>query len=358
MDKIERNVGIDLLRIVSMIMVVTLHVLGKGGILSSADRLSANYNIAWLVEIAAYCAVNCYALISGYVGIKAKRKASGLISLWLQVVFYSFLITSILYFTHIDVNLKTLLTSLIPVTSQKYWYFTAYFAMWFFIPLMNAAINHLSKKEAAAALVSAGIFLIPIELRTGAFLMNGGYGVLWLSYLYLIGGYISKHNLFVDVSPKKPLIVYIACISITFIFKIGMVYLNRSGNLLVNYISPFILLSAISLLVLFFNLKISSKVSKIISTIAPLSFSVYLIHTHPLVFSHFFKGLFAFLASENPLILILGIIISVVVIFVICILIDCIRSWIFKKLKIRNLCSHMENKISLYFEQRFGSFCS
>ena len=64
----ERNYGIDLLRIVSMMMVVLLHVLGQGGILDGSDPLTVKSETAWLLEIGAYSAVNIYAMISGYVG--------------------------------------------------------------------------------------------------------------------------------------------------------------------------------------------------------------------------------------------------------------------------------------------------
>ena len=70
----ERNYGIDLLRIVSMFLVCILHVLGHGGILNNTTENTVNYNVAWIMNISAYCAVNCYALISGYVGIKSKFK--------------------------------------------------------------------------------------------------------------------------------------------------------------------------------------------------------------------------------------------------------------------------------------------
>lgn len=65
----SRNYGIDLLRIVSMFMICILHVIGVWGGEASAT-LSLNYNIAWLIECACDCAVNAFALISGYVGIK------------------------------------------------------------------------------------------------------------------------------------------------------------------------------------------------------------------------------------------------------------------------------------------------
>ena len=44
----ERNYGIDLLRIVSMMMVVLLHVLGQGGILDGSDPLTVKSETAWL----------------------------------------------------------------------------------------------------------------------------------------------------------------------------------------------------------------------------------------------------------------------------------------------------------------------
>ncbi|MCR5648942.1 MAG: acyltransferase, partial [Oscillospiraceae bacterium] len=63
----ERNHGVDLLRIVSMLMVVVLHILGQGGLLDAVSAPSLRHTLCWLLLAAAYCAVDCYAMISGYV---------------------------------------------------------------------------------------------------------------------------------------------------------------------------------------------------------------------------------------------------------------------------------------------------
>ena len=63
----KRASDIDLFRIIATLLVIVLHVLGKGGILNNAAPDSAAYWTAWFLEICAYCAVNCFALISGYV---------------------------------------------------------------------------------------------------------------------------------------------------------------------------------------------------------------------------------------------------------------------------------------------------
>ena len=94
-QKKERNYGIDLLRIVSMIMVVLLHVLGAGGLLEATFGI--NNKIVWLLEVFAFCAVNCYALISGYVGVNSKFKLSNILILWLQVFIYNFIIMHIIH---------------------------------------------------------------------------------------------------------------------------------------------------------------------------------------------------------------------------------------------------------------------
>ena len=64
----ERNYGIDLMRIVSMVYVLVLHTLGQGGMISSAVTGSKQEMIIWALEIWAFCAVDIFALISGYVG--------------------------------------------------------------------------------------------------------------------------------------------------------------------------------------------------------------------------------------------------------------------------------------------------
>ena len=359
MDSMQkRNIGIDLLRIVSMVMVVVLHVLGRGGILYSTAFLSTNYNIAWFLEIAAFCAVNCYALISGFVGIHSNHKASGLMTLWLQVAFYSVLISIVMYFTHGVIEISDILKAFFPVSLTKYWYFTAYFAMWFFVPLMNTAINHMSKKQTAIALLSIGILLIPIELLTKAFDMNGGYGVLWLCYLYLIGAYIGKYELFVGVSCKKSFLAYFACIAITFLHKIVANIFWGPGDFFINYMSPFMLIAAISLLILFINLQIPTKLTKMITLIGSLSFSVYLIHTHPLIFTHILTDRFSFLVAANPFMLIAIVFLATAGIFIVCALIDYLRLCLFKALKIRQFFAWIETRITIYLEKGLQKFFS
>ena len=87
----NRNYGIDALRLFSMFLVVILHVLGRGGILGATN--GGKLFVCMILETAAFCSVDCFALISGYVSYSGEEKPfrySKYIHLWLQVVFYSF----------------------------------------------------------------------------------------------------------------------------------------------------------------------------------------------------------------------------------------------------------------------------
>lgn len=186
----NRKYGIDLLRIITMLMVINLHIFWHGGILRSENLyfLSAKYNIVWILEIICYVAVNCYALISGFVGIESRYKYSNIVLLWLRVVFYSislYLIGCI--FGIVDFNFKTLVTFCFPVVNSKYWYFTAYFCLFFFMPILNAGIQNLEYKQLRNAVILIVIVtcILPFIYSGDVFQFKKGYSFVWLLVIYI-----------------------------------------------------------------------------------------------------------------------------------------------------------------------------
>ena len=88
-----RNWGVDLLRILSMFMVVVLHVLGQGGILVAQVPFDYGWVLCWTLESACFCAVNCFGIISGYVSRAVTLSIRACFFRWAQVAFYSVLLT-------------------------------------------------------------------------------------------------------------------------------------------------------------------------------------------------------------------------------------------------------------------------
>lgn len=353
----KRNYGIDFLRCISMMLVVVLHIMGHGKILSTTDPDSVNYKIAWLIETFAYCSVNCYALISGYVGIKAKHKYRSIASLWLQVAFYSVSIALLFqFFKPESIDLKGIIASFFPVINRSYWYFTAYFAMFFLAPIINMGINAINRNDAKKLV--AGIIVVFSVIRTilcfdifdifketDNFYLNSGYSVIWLMLLYIVGGCISKFEFWKNTKIWKIWTILLISVVSSWAFKLFVEFPAGneikslvSANTFISYLSPTIITTAICLLIIFSRMETLPKVpQKVVGFFAPVSFAVYLIHDNGLVRNHIIAKKLSIIANMNPLEMILHILIVVLVIFVSCGLIDHVRILLFKVLHIKEI---------------------
>jgi len=349
-EKSQRNYGIDLLRIVSMLMIVTLHVMKQGGILKNLIPFSANYNVAWLFETASFCAVNCYALISGYVGYKSKPKLSSIVGIWLQVVFYTVGFALIAAPLLDSIDRTYIILAFFPVMKNFYWYFTAYFCIYFFTPFFNKIINEVSAKK--LKFLGIGLFImfsvIPTLARQDLFFTNRGYSALWLAVLYLLGGIIAKCELFKNINNFILFLIYLTSVTASWGVKIlceKITPLYNLHHIFISYISPTIVVAAIALLVWFSKIKIGKALSKIISFIAPLTFGVYLVHVNKVIWKNIILNRFADFANFSTYKMVLAIIIAVIAVFVVSAFIEFIRIQIFKLLRIKKLLKLFDTKI-------------
>lgn len=127
MDDGKRLYGVDLFKALSMLLVVALHINTVGGALEGSAAGSVQWWIADFVQIAAYCCVDCFALATGFLMAGRRFRPGRIVSLWLQVAFYSVVTAIAWYFTVPGkVDLKYIVSSFFPVLTSKYWYFTAY----------------------------------------------------------------------------------------------------------------------------------------------------------------------------------------------------------------------------------------
>lgn len=338
----ERNYGIDLLRIVAMLLVAVLHTLGHGGVLSFARPHSARWETAWLLETAAYCAVNCYAMISGYAG--GGRRISTLAVNWLRVLYYSVLISAVFMFiVPDDVDM---LGSFFPVMSDKYWYFTAYFALSLFSPFLDAGMTALGKVRTAMACCLIMLIYTVIPAFTGSepFVLNGGYGLIWLTAMYMLGGCIKRSGLEKKGRAWLWAIAYCACVTGAWLIKINCE--SWLGDRFVSYTSPFIVGAAFSLVMCFAAIKPGRILRKIIAFVSPLAFSVYLIHDSELVRLNVIENTFKQYGRMDPLPLTLSVLGTALAIFVICAAIDIPRELLFRKTKLKERLTALEIRLT------------
>lgn len=352
----ERNHGIELLRIFAMLLAAVLHIFKKGGVITASEGNLAAYSTVWLLEAAAYCAVNCYALISGYVGYSDRPKPLRLarcIELWLQVVFYSVIITTVYCIAGVgSVGVSDFADAFLPVTSKQYWYFTAYIGMFFFIPLLNALVRRLNRR----ALVSLCIMLIAVFSLYDTFAsfwkkdplaLVGGHSPLWLGVLYIFGAAMKKLRVPESMSSKKALLIYASAAVFTALFKITGDRLLRfvPGSLFVRDTSPTVLLCAAALLVAFARLKPCRKLTEFAVLFAPAAFGVYLLHVSPLVFEHVIGNRFAFIGRLPFPLIPFAVLASAGVILAVGLAADKVRILLFKALGVPKMCRKAEKSI-------------
>lgn len=302
----KRNYGIDALRLVAMGFVIVLHLVGVGGICGNAELLGTNFLVSQFLRIATFCAVNVYALISGFVGWSRTPKPSSLLKLWAKVICFCIGITVLTQLLAPElVGLPDLWKAFTPVTQAKYWYFNAYVVLFFLIPLLNRAIQGITGREAIFSMAGLAVLVMSLSFSNlrSTFLLADGYSALWLVLLYLAGGLLARFDIPRKLTAGQWAALYLLAVLANFLPRMGLLWLKpeywtpANINLKVQYTNPTIVLSAVALLGCFSRLELKERTIRVVKKLSPHSFGVYLAHTHTLVFAHCISGRLAGLAA-------------------------------------------------------------
>lgn len=341
MDQInQRSYGLDLLRILSMLMVVILHLLGAGGVLAALEPGGVRYVSAWGLEVMASCAVNCYGLLSGYVGYGHSHTRKKLGVLWLQVFLTSVLLSwGVGLFFQSSLSWKELLYPALPVVTVQYWYFTAYFCLSLLMPYLDRMLAGLDKRQTRDLMVILIVLfsVLPLFSEGDLFATHAGYSLLWLATLYLLGASIKRYEHAVRPAWQYAL-GYGVCMVLALAGKLGGDMLSARyfpnhalGAKAMSYTSPAILLGSLLLLLLFRQVKAQGQpVRDLITFFAPLSFGVYIIHTNPKVWQYLLMNRMAWAAQLPAPLLLLTVTGIAAAVFLVCAMVDFVRHSLFR----------------------------
>ena len=271
----SRNMSIELLRIILMLMIVTLHYLGHGGMLESIPAGGKRYIFVWTLETFSYLGVNGFVLISGYYLAGSSFKMKKLITLILQIVFTS----AAIYFIFVGMGLapftKThLFGAFFPVITGKYWFATSYIGLYCLFPFLNMVIRTATRQQMrilvcllSAMFCSWNAFFPPLTIMS----TNGGYNVVWLVCLYFFAAYL---RLYWNYRINKYFYLVgsvLCCVFVAWRKCMG-------SNAFLSYVSVPITVASILLFLFFREVTIKNPAgNKIIYFISSLTFGVYLI---------------------------------------------------------------------------------
>ena len=177
----RRIASIELLRITAMLMVVALHYISKTGALAlPGDEMTPVRYMGGLIESFCIVAVNVYVLISGYFLSAVPFKVSRGVRLLAQVLFYTLLIPLVLKAAGLEIygqDVWKAAAYFLPVSTEHYWFVSAYILMLAFSPLLNAAVEKLPGKALRNMSISPSMPLGAtavqvMEVQVSAFAMN------------------------------------------------------------------------------------------------------------------------------------------------------------------------------------------
>ena len=290
----SRQVNYEALRILSMFMIIAMHYLQKGGVLLplSEDRGIVNL-LAWLVETFCIGAANLYVLLCGYFLMEASWRWKKLVSLVAQVLFYSLGVSLVCLALGIggvrNWSLYDWATVILPLQSEHYWFATAYFGLYLFVPVLQAGVKQLTKRQLEIVLACMLIFFSlektfsPVALAYDRY----GYDLGWFICLFLIATYL---RLYGEELPKGRTAGMVYAWLGVLIWLLGLVLgnltqkglpLSYMGDMLYSYNHLLVLLLSLALFRAFKGLTVLFKwMEKWILALSPCCFGVYLLHEH------------------------------------------------------------------------------
>lgn len=351
-ESTSRIYGLDILRILSMLGIIGLHIFNAGGIISGAVGAS-NILITRMLCVICFCSVNIFAMLSGYFYVAKKKISSkSIFNLMFIVLLYCTIITAVFFIIRRDIFTNDsfmIVKAIFPPIDGKYWYITSYVLMFFLIPYMNIFISGIDKNTYRKLLVLLFVFLSVISTfgLKDYFEIQQGYSPFWLMFCYLIGAYIRIHGYIFNIGTTKKLIVFFINAAIVSIISIALkLVFKQSIGILYSYISPVTVVNAILMLEVFSNITLKNNVcQRICLSLSGAAFGVYIIHCHTLILDCFITGNLSFLGKLNIFACIICSICLMIGIYIVCWIIEIIRQKIFDILRVSKFFSFIGNKV-------------
>ena len=285
MRKKERDSGMELLRILAILMVICVHMFSYGGFYEAAKAIGGHvHSTALLMKVVTRPAVNIFVLITGYFMINQpfalKKSMRRSFSVYQKMLFYSVVLTVIFLILGPEYLIEkgkmmepwqAIFKGLCPMTSQTWYFLTNYLLLCLLIPFLNMGLQILTKKEYRVLLLILVLFLsvwaslLPVRPFRLVF-ENFGYenalrgkNVFHFILIYVIGGYIGMY-----VEPKKKpdvrfLIGAAATVLVNYLLYTRLPAWFSYGSIVMKYSNPLVIANAVFLLMFFKDLHFRSR---------------------------------------------------------------------------------------------------
>lgn len=270
-QKKERSSNFELLRIISIIFIVLMHV---ANMIVPETQSAANREVVVFINSITNTGVSLFILLSGYFGITFKKNR--LLDIVFLVWFYSYLSLGVDYFfLHKSFAAKDIIPYIFPLLSRKWWFISCYVVLYCISKWINDACRNLSQQSLRTLLLVLGIFfyiaptfLVFYEL-TDAF----GKGIVNMALLYIIGRYIRLYGFPVFIAKHSKSILLT---SILLIFALNSALTMVGHTLILRFASDNNLLILTESLSIFYLMSKMKFQNRFVNKSATFVFGIYL----------------------------------------------------------------------------------
>ena len=371
----QRQSGIEGLRILALLFIIISHaILALGGFNGASvygdvpffiSLATATTNVQVLIinimiENFGIIGNNIFFICSAWFLLDTLKTKKNIIEKNLRMILDSWIISILFlilfYCLGFNLNVRYIVSSLVPIIKANNWYLTAYLIIFSIHPYLNMIIECISKKE----LLTLNIICF-ISYYIFCFILKSGLLANRLTYfivVYLIVAYIKKYlpNVVRRNNVKRNLLIIGVAGYIGIMLCLNFLGLTISfftNKLMVASIisNPFLLMIAIALFLIFNEIK---SYSKIVNIIGGMSLYVYLIHDNILVRNYllplFYKNVYGLYGYDQIL---FWIFLFAVIIFSVSIILSFIYKISLQKITI-SLSKHILLQIKLVYENIIG----
>lgn len=346
----------ELLRIISMILIVAHHFSVHGGFIYNSTTITINRLWIQFIQMGGKIGVNIFVIITGYFLVTmSSLKITKILMIWGQVFFYSVGIYLVFLGTgHIGLDIKELLKNMFPFIYQRWWFASTYIILYILSPFINKTLTNLSKKDYRflVMIITVVTCIIP-TFFIGSFEVSN---FTWFVSLYIISGYIRiwedsnriKSRYYFGMAACIALLTYFSVVLFDILGLSSSFFSMHATYFYGQNILPIFLIS----LFLFLGFKnIEMGYSKTINTISSATFGVYLIHENYLIREWIWKVVFKNSCYADSPTLILYSLLVIIIVFGISTIIDIIRIHCFEKCYYKNVI-----KIDKYIQLKYYKF--
>lgn len=352
-----RDSNIELLRVISMFLIVMHHTIIHGVYknIDSYDFLFFkdhifNFTLSNIFIAGGKVGVAIFILITGYFSINMNFSFKRILPLVYQTFFYSMLGLFIGILTHQNLSIKIIIKQFFPIIFSQYWFITCYVIILCLAPFIVLLLKNLDSKM--------NLYLFSILLAVNIVfptILPGSFAIVTNSFftllLFFITGYylnFYKNNFNLSIKTGSIIVSTSTALYLLSIFMIEFLSILTKSKIfhhayrLSNLNSILVFAFSVGLFIIFKSINIKNRIS--INKVATLTLGIYLIHDNFFMRSIIWGDIFKLYnsleyASEKFIILILF---SSILVFIICMIIEFIRQTVVNYIKkIRHKKAHL-----------------